>query len=53
MRRKLRKAMSKWASVVLAAALLLAARGMPVSAGTESSGAAGSAGQGNPPYALT
>ncbi len=48
MRRKLRKAMGKWASVVLAAALLLAARGMPVSAGTESSGAAGSAGQGNP-----
>ncbi len=48
MRRKLRKAMGKWASVVLAAALLLAAQGMPVTAGTESSGAAGRVGRENP-----
>ncbi len=48
MRKKIKKVMGKWVSAALAAALLLAAQGMPVFAGTEGSGAAGNAGRENP-----
>ena len=48
MRKKIRKVTGKWVSVALAAALLLAAQGIPVFAGTEGSGAAGNAGRENP-----